>query len=660
LLRRAARQIVALGRYPKRAVLVCSDLALLSFSLWLSFCIRYGEFFVPKDWPLAAMMALAPLLGVITFFQLDLYRLVTRYIGVRTLNRVALAVCLSILIWALIVWLSGIKGVPRGALPFYALLATFGIWGSRQLAGWALNSLGVAMAHPLAGPRDRVLIYGAGPTGIELAIALARSRRYDPVAFIDQNAGLWGQFVHGFKVYRPDRLDSLISRNGIKEVMLAMPEASRHDRAIILRSLEKVPVTVRTLPAIEDLASGRVSVNDLRPVEAQDLLGRDVVPPIQDLLHRNIDGKSVMVSGAGGTIGAELVRQIIKQRPKTLVLFEASEGALYEIESEVRATLEKSRAREDARGDEVAVSLHAVLGNVLNDGGVRQVIKRYGIETIYHAAAHKHVPIVENNPAAGVLNNTFGTIVLARAAQALDVERFVFVSTDKAVRPSSVMGASKRLAEMFLQSMTALGAGKTIFTTVRFGNVLDSSGSVVRLFRKQIEAGGPVTVTHPDMIRYFMSIPEAASLVIQAGAMAGGGEVFVLNMGEPVRIDELARSMIRLMGLTVREAATPAGDIAIEYIGLRPGEKLREELHLGGQLEGTQHPRIMSCREPMLPAARLDSELRDLREAIDRHDATAIKVVLARVVESYSREGRSEDKVVSDLHGVEPPSRAIH
>ncbi len=587
---RLMARMVALGRYPKRAILVINDVCILTFSMWLAFSIRYNEFYTPPNWRFMALTGLAPAIGVLTFFQMDLYRLVTRYIGGRTINRIALAVCVSILIWSLVVVLTGMTGVPRTAVILYAIFGTLGIWGSRQLAGWILKGMGVDLPRPFAEGRDKVIIYGAGPTGVQLAVALARSQRYDPVGFVDQNRGLWGQYVAGFKVYRPERLAGLVDRHQIKEVLLAMPEASRHERAQLLRSLEKFPVSVRTLPAIEDIATGRVTVSDLRPVGADDLLGRDAVPPNPDLMHRNIQGKSVMVTGAGGSIGSELVRQIVRQRPTRLVLFEASESALYQIGAEVQDLLVAlNRDAEDpgttTKVVPVSIDVHAVLGSVLDEQIIRDTIERHGVVTIYHAAAHKHVPIVENNPTAGLLNNTFGTVVVARAAAALGVERFVFISTDKAVRPTSIMGASKRLAEMFLQSTAAIVAGRTVFTIVRFGNVLDSSGSVVRLFRKQIEAGGPVTVTHPDMIRYFMSIPEAASLVIQAGAMGVGGEVFVLNMGEPVRIDDLARSMIRLMGLSVRDAQNPTAISPSSMSGLRQGEKLREELIIGDSVQ---------------------------------------------------------------------------
>ncbi len=417
--------------------------------------------------------------------------------------------------------------------------------------------------------------------------------------------------------------------------MLALPQESRQERVSVLRELEALPVAVRTLPLLDDIASGRVTVSSLRAVEATDLLGRDPVPPNTELMTRYARGKTIMVTGAGGSIGSELVRQIVRLNPRRLVLFDVSENALYGITAEVNGILRALQAAGPAEETAQPCEIVDVLGSVLNRSLVRHTIEKHEIEIIYHAAAYKHVPIVEDNIAIGVENNALGTMTLADVAADLGVERFVLISTDKAVRPSSAMGASKRLAELGLQALAALPGQNTVFTMVRFGNVLDSSGSVVRLFRQQIEQGGPLTVTHRDMIRYFMSIPEAASLVIQAGAMAKGGEVFVLDMGEPVKIADLARSMIRLMGLEVRDDDNPSGDIAIEYIGLRPGEKLREELLIGLDTTGTEHPRIQTTREPRVPYDRLIQELDALALAAKIPDAAAIEVILHRTVEDY-------------------------
>jgi FlaA1/EpsC-like NDP-sugar epimerase len=432
----------------------------------------------------------------------------------------------------------------------------------------------------------------------------------------------------------------------VEEVLMAMPKARRRDRREALRELERLKVRVRTLPAIEDVAAGRFTVSDLRPVGAEDLLGREPVPPDAALLTRNIAGKSVLVTGAGGTIGGELVRQIVRQGPSRLVLFERGETALYEIELEVEELL---RGADPAKRPTVV----AVLGSVLDARLVRRTLQEQGVETIYHAAAFKHVPLVEHNAIAGLRNNTFGTVTLADAAAECGVERFVLISTDKAVRPTSIMGASKRLAEMALQARAAEGRGRTVFTMVRFGNVLDSSGSVVRRFRRQIEAGGPVTVTHRDMIRFFMSIPEAAALVVQAGAMATGGDVFVLDMGEPVRIDDLARSMIRLMGPEVRDEEHPDGDIAIIYTGLRDGEKIYEELLLGKSISTTEHPRIMRSSEPFLPASALKVVMAELDAAMAEGSLVKVQAALENAVEDY-RPARRAALALEEVSAVEP------
>jgi FlaA1/EpsC-like NDP-sugar epimerase len=636
--RRLAFWLVELDRYPKRAILAVNDFILLNVALWLALSLRLGELFVPPSWPMFLVLAAAPFIGVATFFQLRVYRMVTRFIGAHGFTLTAGAVGLSALYWGLLVYLSGIYSIPRSVVILYAVFATGLIWISRQAAGMLLRGAGVELPTRLPGRERKVVIYGAGTTGVQLLEALQATSGYQPVAFVDSRRTLDRQYVAGLRVYTPERLATIVQRLEVDEVLLAMPRAQRRERQVVLQQLEQMKVRVRTLPAIEDLASGRVTVSDLRPVEVEDLLGRDPVPPDTALLARNIAGKSVMVTGAGGSIGSELVRQIIRNRPKRLVLLERGESQLYEIGLEVETLLQS--AFPDAAERPVVVS---ALGSILHETMVHRLIEQNGVQTIYHAAAFKHVPLVEQNPIAGLRNNTIGTATLADAAAACNVERFVLVSTDKAVRPTSIMGASKRLAEMILQARAAEGKHRTVFTMVRFGNVLDSSGSVVRRFRRQIEAGGPVTVTHPGMIRYFMSIPEAAALVIQAGAMASGGDLFVLDMGEPVKIDDLARSMIRLMGQEVRDEAHPDGDIAIQYVGAREGEKLYEELLIGENVVATEHPRIMRSREPFLERAALETVLAELKAALDDGSMAAIKATLACAVESYRPERRAAD-----------------
>ena len=625
-----AFRLVELDRYPKRTILAANDFILFNLALWLAMSLRLGELFAPPSVAVFLLLTAAPFIGVATCFQLGVYRMVTRFIGARGFTLAAGAVGLSALYWSLLLYLSGIYSIPRSVIILYPVLAAVLIWFSRQVATSVLRRGGVEIPARVPENVRTVLIYGAGTPGVQLLEALRATGGYRPIGFVDPRRTLARQYVAGLLVSSPARLASLIAEHEVEEVLLAMPRAQRRERRAALQQLEQLKVRVRTLPAIEDLAAGRVAVSDLRPVEAEDLLGRDPVRPDPAVLARNIAGKSVMVTGAGGSIGSELVRQIIGLRPKRLVLLESGESQLYQIDLQAE-TLRQAAFATPAERPQII----SVLGSVLDAPMVRRVIEDNAVETIYHAAAFKHVPLVEHNPVAGLRNNTFGTATLAEAAAACGVERFVLVSTDKAVRPTSVMGASKRLAELILQARAAEGRCRTVFTMVRFGNVLDSSGSVVQRFRSQVEAGGPVTVTHPDMIRYFMSIPEAAALVIQAGAMASGGDVFVLDMGEPVKIDDLARCMIRLMGRDVRDDANPDGDISIHYVGPRDGEKLCEELLISENVIPTEHPRIMRSREPFVPKAKLEPMLAELAEAMAQEALPAIKAMLARMVENY-------------------------
>ncbi|MFV0295865.1 MAG: polysaccharide biosynthesis protein, partial [Hyphomicrobiaceae bacterium] len=472
---------------------------------------------------------------------------------------------------------------------------------------------------------------------VALLEALRHTGDHEVLGFLDDTRNLIGQQISGLKVYRIEKLKRLIERDAVKEVLLALPHRQRRERQAIIHKLAEHPVRVKTMPALEDIASGRVSVTDLKPIDVDDLLARDPVPPDADLLARSIRGKAVMVTGAGGSIGSELTRQVLRNEPRLLVLFEMSEVALYEIETELKDMLAhlEQVAGADSETKYSLPKVIAVLGSVLDTELLARTIGNHGIETIYHAAAYKHVPIVEANPVSGIRNNTFGTLALAQAAARAGVERVVLISTDKAVRPTNIMGASKRLAELVFQAAANHDAN-TIFTMVRFGNVLDSSGSVVRRFRKQIQDGGPVTVTHRDVIRYFMSIPEAATLVIQAGTMAKGGEVFVLDMGEPVKIDDLARTMIRLMGLEVRDEQNPLGDIVIRYIGLRPGEKLYEELLIDEKLtSATEHPSIRQSNEPFLDTGDLERLMVKMNSAMQSGELLAIHEVLKEGVEGY-------------------------
>jgi len=644
--------IVELPRYYKRFILVSLDFILLSAALWGAISFRYDKPYIPGEIGTALLLLAGPVITILTFSYAGLYRLVTRYISFRGVLQIFLSVGFSILIWALLVFMSGQLGVPRIVIVSYGVFGAILVALSRQAAGLILKSAGISIPTRLSErPRKPALIYGAGPMGIQLLQSVRRAGDREVFGFIDDSPSVWGQYVAGIKVFPPAKIERLIARESIREILLALPGTQRRERRRILQELERFPLEVKVLPAYEDIASGRVGISDLRPVEVGDLLGRDTVLPNSELLARNTSGKSILVTGAGGSIGSELVRQIITQRPRRIVLLDFSEIALYTVDMEVRETI--AALAEDSRP-----AIETVLGSVLDAGLVADVIHRYEIETIYHAAAYKHVPIVEHNPIVGLHNNVFGALVIAECARQLSVERVVLISTDKAVRPTNIMGASKRLAELVLQAEAAEPGATTVFTMVRFGNVLDSSGSVVRRFRKQIQSGGPVTVTHPDVTRYFMSIPEAAELVIQAGAMATGGEVFVLHMGDPVKIDNLARLMVHLSGLEVRSEANPGGDIAISYTGLRPGEKLYEELLIGAHTTTTEHPRILKSDEPFLSYDDLRRELDLLKSAMAARDQDGIQAMLLRTVEGYKNGPQSD--AGNTRSAWKPSSRTLH
>jgi FlaA1/EpsC-like NDP-sugar epimerase len=619
--------LIELPRYFKRAVLALIDFLLVSTALWVALSVRYEQYFVPSSLGQLGLLLSGPLITLLVLWRIGLYRLVTRFIGYRGTLHIILGVGFAVLIWSLLVFMVGQLGVPRSVILTYAALSATLLSLLRYVIGIALDSAGIPYPSSTREIAPKMaIIYGAGPMGIALLQAVRRAGDRKVVAFIDTAPTMWRQYISGLKVFAPSKLPRLIERESVREILVAIPGS--RPRRKILQELEQYPVEVKVLPAYEDVASGRVRLSDLRPVDVGDLLGRDPVAPNPDLLRRNISGKAVLLTGAGGSIGSELVRQVLALDPRLIVLLDISEVALYQVELEVR----------DRLGDGLKTGqtpkVKAVLGSVLDEGLIADVIVSNGIQTIFHAAAYKHVPMVERNAIAGVANNVLGTHVLVSCARKHGVERMVLISTDKAVRPTNVMGASKRLAELILQAAAAEQSG-TVFTMVRFGNVLDSSGSVIRRFRHQIQAGGPITVTHPEVTRFFMSIPEAASLVIQAGAMANGGEVFVLDMGVSVKIDKLARQLIRLSGLEVRDDTNPLGDIAISYIGLRPGEKLYEELLIGEQTSKTEHPRILKSDEPFLQPAALDAELGALKSALADRDGDAVRSILLRSVEGY-------------------------
>ncbi len=609
-------RVQGLPRAAKRAILVAADLCTIPMALWSAITLRLGTFDHGAHrsvW----LYVVASLTTVPIFVRIGLYRAVIRYMAGRALLTICAGAAASIVLTFAADRLFFGRVVPDSAWIIFYLIAVLYVWGSRTLARYVLD-LG-------ARPRTRVLIYGAGEAGVSLAMALQKSREFQVVAFVDEDRGRQGTLMHGLEVFAPDMLEPVIVRHRVGRVLLAVPSMPRSRRSEIIQNLLGMEVHVQKVPDVADIVAGRAHVDDIRDVDISDLLGRDPVPPRPDLLAACITGKVVMVTGAGGSIGAELCRQIAKLSPRRLVLVELSELALYSIERELRATL---------AGLERAPELVPLLGNVNQKQRLREVMQTYGVQTVYHAAAYKHVPIVEQNVVQGVHNNVLATFYAAEAAAEASVETFVLVSTDKAVNPTNVMGATKRIAELVLQAMHQRGFS-TKFCMVRFGNVLDSSGSVVPLFREQILRGGPVTVTHPEVVRYFMTIPEAAQLVIQAGSMAHGGEVFVLDMGQPIRIVDLARRMVALMGLSVRDPANPDGDIAIEFTGLRPGEKLFEELLLGDNVMRTDHPMILRAREYALPWKYVRTLLDDLIAAARNFDSREAVGLLSDAVAEY-------------------------
>jgi FlaA1/EpsC-like NDP-sugar epimerase len=614
------KAVLSLSRRKKQILAVATDLLLLLFAFWSALALRF-ETWSPDIATYQLQMLAAPLLAIPIFIRLGLYRAVIRFMEDRVVFVVAGGVTLSVLLLAAGLALTHTPGVSRGVLAIYWLLAILYVGATRFLArSYFLR------AERGQDSRVRIAIYGAGRAGTQLAYALRAGREYLPVVFFDDNPVLQKTELAGLRIYSPDEMTAVLAARQVDELLLAIPSASRARRTEIIDRLEGLRCKVKLVPGMADVVSGNVAVDAIREVEIEDLLGRDSVAPDAQLLGRCVTGKVVLVSGAGGSIGSELCRQIVRLGPLRLVLMELSEFGLYSIEQELSLLCAKFNLK---------VELVPVLGSVMHQHRNEMVMRRFGVQTVYHAAAYKHVPLVEHNPVEGIRNNAVGTRRMAEAALATGVETFVLISTDKAVRPTNVMGASKRLAELTLQAL-ARGGGKTRFCMVRFGNVLGSSGSVVPLFRKQIAAGGPITLTHPDITRYFMTIPEAAQLVIQAGSMGQGGEVYVLDMGQPVRIIDLARRMIHLSGLEVRDEENLEGDIAIETVGLRPGEKLYEELLIGDNVEGTSHPLIMRAYEHEVPWEVLTERLAQLDVACKAFDFEKVLALLGVIVQEYA------------------------
>ena len=629
------QRLLKLPRSAKRLIMVSTDAAMLPIAVWAAFSLRLGKpdpaVLIEHAW----LLVLIPLFTLPIFTLFGLYRAVVRYMGPQAVMAVVKGVTISALVFAAAVTIGRLDGIPRATVFIYWLVALLMVGGSRFIVRAWFQSV-------VKRKKDKkpVAIYGAGAGGIQLATSLASGHEYHPVAFVDDDTAKQGMIIAGLPVKQPEELPRLIKRNKLGHVLLAMPRLSRARRREIVEWLEPLRAHILTMPSLADLVSKRAKLDEVREVEIEDLLGRDSVGPREDLLAHCIADKSVMVTGAGGSIGSELCRQILRLGPKRLVLLERSEFALYRIERELKAQM---------AGDEHRVELQAALGDVVDGARMEAIMRVFFVDTVYHAAAYKHVPLVEGNVLEGVRNNVFGTLNTAGAAAQAGVQHFVLISTDKAVRPTNVMGATKRLAELVLQGLARQPDMRTRFSMVRFGNVLGSSGSVVPLFREQIRQGGPVTVTHPEVTRYFMTIPEAASLVLQAGSMAKGGEVFVLDMGEPVRILDLARRMIHLSGYDEQTEQHPDGEIAIRFTGLRPGEKLYEELLLGDVVMGTEHAMIMRAREDHLSSSTLHELLQALRDACDTFDCQKARSALAEAVEGYEAIGPGSDVITRGL-----------
>lgn len=632
-------KFLRLPRIQKRIISVVSDMVVLFFAIWAAFALRLEqELWVPnRDHMIVA--AITVVFTIAVFIRTGLYRAVVRFLGDKAFLTIIYGVFASSVALIIVGYLLQVP-IPRSVPIIYGALAFIFVSGSR---------LGVRMLvnHPHQRNKEAVAIVGAGETGMALASALRQGPEYKPVVFVSFDRANHKSMIDGLPVVRIDLIAKNMAKYQVQRILLALDPDSKVDRKKLLKQLEPLSIPVQTVPSVSELVAGQARINDIRDLEIEDLLGRDPVRPDTAVVAKSLFQKSVMVTGAGGSIGSELCRQIIRHKPKTLVLFEQSEFSLYAIERELQAI---------NRVEGLGVELHPLMGSVVHRRRCEVIMRTFDVQTVYHAAAYKHVPLVEHNVIEGVQNNVFGTVHAAEAAIAAGVERFVLISTDKAVRPTNVMGASKRMAELVLQGL-ADRQDKTVFSMVRFGNVLGSSGSVVPLFRDQIRDGGPVTVTHPDIIRYFMTIPEASQLVLQAGSMGVGGEVFVLDMGEPVKIADLARKMIHLMGLAEKTEDEPNGDIEVVFSGLRPGEKLYEELLIGDNPQGTSHPRIMMAREVSMSPGDLDVALQELLSASQEFNCNRVVKIL-----SAAPTGFTPSEEVADLvwqNGAQKPGIEI-
>ena len=639
-MRLIASPLLALPRAWKQTVVIGIDVALCALTIWIAYYLRLGVWLPMNGRPMLAI-GLSIALAVPIFAAFGLYRIVFRHAGSDAVVSCAMACCVYGLGYAAVITAYGFELIPRTVGLIQPALLFIGVAGSRAVAGLLLGQQ--ARGRRVRGETN-VLIYGAGSTGRQLAEAMATSKEMRIIGFIDDDRSLHDSRIRRLRVYAPDALDTLVKQRQVTDVLLAIPTARRARRMEIVEQLKSIGLRVRTLPGLMDIAHGTFQTSDLRDVTITDLLQRDPVPYDTGALNEHITGNIIMVTGAGGSIGSELSRQIAAMTPRRLLLVEHSEYALYAIHNELCA----------AGHDEMLVPL---LASVTDTSRIDSILGAWRPQMVFHAAAYKHVPLVEHNPLEGLRNNVIGTAIVAELSARHGVRDFVLISTDKAVRPTNIMGASKRLAELVLQGLNQDEAGQhTCFSMVRFGNVLGSSGSVVPLFTRQIRMGGPITITHPDITRYFMTIPEAVQLVLQASAMARGGEVFVLDMGDPVRIRDLASNMIRLSGLTVRDGDNLEGDIEIQAVGLRPGEKLFEELLIGNDPRPTAHPRIMMATEHSRPWSEVREQINDLGEVIAIGDVVRARALLQENVVEFVPNSGIVDWVTMETSTQRSPS----
>ncbi len=609
------QKLLSLSRKTKNILVMITDYIVLVFSFWSSLSIRINDFYIASGDSLF-LIIIAPFIALPIFYSFGLYQSFIRYANYRALITLIFAVSIYTFLWFVVVLVSDLIEKPYDFLIINWLTTIFFIGGIRYIARWLLSIKGYST--------NNVLIYGAGSAGVQLYSTILHNPDMKAVAFVDDNDAIHGQYIEGLMVYSKNSLEKIIEKKGVKEVLIAIPSMTRFEKSDLLQSLKGLPVSIRMLPSLSDVTAGRVSISDLKKVKIDDLLKRESRKPDPDLLRHDIDGMNILVTGAGGSIGSELCREIVKLNPKNLVLFDISEYALYSLESELQ---------EDGQNK----NLITIIGNITNQERLEQIITKFKIDTIYHAAAYKHVPMVEKNIFAGVRCNIFGTLSCCNAAIRKGVKSFVFISTDKAVRPTNIMGATKRFAEMILQALVKKNKpNDTRISIVRFGNVLGSSGSVVPLFRRQIENGGPVTVTDPEIIRYFMTLKESAQLVIQAGAMGRLADIFLLDMGEPVKVVDLARDMIKLSGRTLKDQENPEGDIEIIFTGLRPGEKLFEELLIDDKSKSTEHPKIMQALEKHLNWEEIEDTMDMIEKSLKKEDFEGIKRIFLDSVDGYN------------------------